>query len=137
MLRAYLTGDDAEYERLTNRPDPVSFQDGFSALVTTAFVQAVHRRFGQNRMLADVIQFVAQVRARYLNDPHLLDPYEAEKLIWAALGDQQVAAELNDEAKARGQLLLLPALIDEQNPDQSGIDELLTAARNQAENLPG
>jgi hypothetical protein len=62
-LRAYLVGDDDEYDRLCERPDPVDFQTGFSALVTTAFVEAVNRRFGKDRLVADVVRFVAWTRA--------------------------------------------------------------------------
>jgi hypothetical protein len=135
MLRAHLNGDKAEHDRLAAEPDPPDFQPGFNALVATAFVEAVNRRFGRDRLLADIVRFVAHMRAEFLRDPDLLDPIAAEKLIQAALGDQQAAAELDDDAKARGQVFLLPALVDEAKLDRDGVDGLLTTARNQTDNL--
>jgi hypothetical protein len=136
-LRASLVGDLDEYERLCAASDPVDFQAGFSALVTTAFVEAAGRRFGKDRMVADVVRFVALTRARKLEDPDLLDPRGAESLIRAALGDSMAIADLDDEAKARGQVILLHTLIDEARLDGAGRDEFLDRARERAERLVG
>jgi hypothetical protein len=42
MLRAYLVGDDAEYDRLGQRPNPPDHQPEFNALVAAAFVEAAN-----------------------------------------------------------------------------------------------
>jgi hypothetical protein len=132
MLRAYLVGDDAELDRLSKMPD----QPGFNALVATTFVAAVKRRFGADLSTADLVRLVANVRAHHLEDPDLLDPLGAERLIRVALGDQQLAAQLDNETKARGQVLLLPVLVDAEDLDDADLDQLLADARRAADNLP-
>lgn len=135
MLRAHLTGNDVEYTRLGAGPAPADFQPGFNALVATSFVDVANLRFGMNRPMPAIIQFVASVRAEYIEEPDLLDPIAAERLLRAALGDTQAVINMDDETKARGQAFLLPALVEEL--DDAQLDALLIRARNQAENLPG
>jgi hypothetical protein len=133
-LRAFLTDDQQEYDRLTERLDQTSAWAGYSALLGSAFFDAVHRRFAPTWVAADVIRFVAGVRARGIEDPNQLDPQHAERLIRTALGDGSVD-DLDDEIKS-AQIILLPALIDEERPDAAGLEEILAQARTRADSLP-
>ena len=47
-----------------------------------------------------------------------------------------MAATLDNETKARGQILLLPALVDVEDLDDADLDQLLSHARREADNLP-
>ena len=72
---------------------------------------------------------------RKIEEPELLDPRGAERLIQAALGDSTAIAGLDDETKARGQVILLHTLINEARLDGAGLDEFLDRAREYAEQL--
>ncbi len=133
-LRAYLTDDWQEYDRLTKRLDETGSWSGYGALFGSAFFDAVNRKFAPTWTVAGVIRFVATVRARYVEDPDQLDPRAAERLIQAALGAGSTA-ELDDEIKS-AQLILLPALIDDERPDAAALEDILILARERAVNLP-
>jgi hypothetical protein len=133
-LRAFLNDDQREYDRLAERLDQTSAWLGYSALVGSAFFDAVSRRFIPNWTVGDVIRFVAGVRAHFIEDPNELDPKHAERLIRTALGDGSID-DLNDEIKAT-QVILLPALIDEERPDAARLEEILAQARKRAGSLP-
>lgn len=133
-LRAYLTDDQDEYERLIERVEQAGNLRGYSALFGSAFFDAVNRRFAPTWTIADIIRFVANVRAKYIEDPDQLDPQHAERLIRTALGDGSID-DLDDEVRST-QIILLPALIDEERPDRVALDGLLTQARLRADHLP-
>jgi hypothetical protein len=138
LLRAYLTNNDVECERLDPKLDSVDYRNGFALLVATAFVEAVRRRFGENRRsLADIVRFVAKARSSFVEDADLLDPVSAELLVQGALGDRSAVADMNDQTKALGQLILLFALVNDEDLDDEGMNEFLAKVQNQAEGLPG
>src|SRR4051794_8988428 len=85
-LRAYLAGDFDQYERLYERLDRQAARTTYLALIDAAFFEAVDRRFAKNGTRADVIEFVADVRARSDNLGEI-DALTAERLIRAVLGD--------------------------------------------------
>ena len=68
-LRAYLTDNEREYERLVDHLKQTDELDCYSALLGSAFFDAVNRRFAPTGTVVDVIGFVAAVRARYINSP--------------------------------------------------------------------
>jgi hypothetical protein len=133
-LRAFLTDDQQEFDRLSDRLDRTSAWLGYSALVGSAFFDVVNRRFAPSWTVGDVIRFVAGVRAHFIEDPNELDPKHAERLIRTALGDGLIE-DLTDEIKA-AQVILLPALIDEERPDAARLEEVLAQARKRADSLP-
>src|SRR5690554_3982902 len=81
-LRAVLVGDLEEFERLVP-----TVGAGYDALFAGAFVEAVVRRFGRTRSKADIVRYVAAVRAGRSGEPPDLDPMAAERLLRAALGE--------------------------------------------------
>lgn len=134
-LRAYLEGDLAGYERTIGALQRHDDVDGFAVIATTAFVEAVRRRFEPGWKRGDVVRFVAGVRARWGGATDQIDPLDAEILVRAALGDER-PDDLDDTAKA-AQIHLLTALISDENPDRAGMDRILTRAREQAARIPG
>jgi len=84
-----------------------------NALVAEAFVGAVNQYFGKDHLITDIARSVAHARTQYLEDLNLLDPLGTERLHRTTLGDEKAATKLDDEIKARGQVLALPVLINE------------------------
>jgi hypothetical protein len=128
-LHAHLVGEYDEFERLCARPEMLDAKTGLDTLHAATFIESVHRRFDQQRSTAEIIQFVAAVRARL--DPETadeLDPGRAERLIKVTLGEMPPDPDLDDTAKAL-QIPLLNALIADERLDDSGLKELLTKAR--------
>jgi hypothetical protein len=127
-LRAYLAGDADEWERLHQQLIESSGPNQYSEFVYAAFVTAVRRRFSPTWTRPDVIRFVAAVRAQLSEDAHVLDPKTAENLIRRAL-DDVVIDNAEQEAKARAQLLLLAALIEDEQLDGAELDQFLGTVR--------
>jgi hypothetical protein len=131
-LRAYLAGDFDSHKRLFGQLDRAAAQTGYMALLTAAFFEAVDRRFAENGTTADVIDFVANVRARHLRDADEIDQRTAERLILAIFTDEEID-DLDAETKVNAQIILLFALIAEERFDDSALDEFLAEARKLAD----
>jgi hypothetical protein len=131
-LRTYLAGDFDSHKRLFGQLDRTAAKTGYTALLTAAFFEAVDRRFAQDGTTADVVEFVADVRARHLKDADEIDPRAAERLILAIFTDEEVN-DLNTETKVSTQIILLYALITDARLDDAGLDGFLAEARKLAD----
>jgi hypothetical protein len=131
-LRAYLAGDFDSHKRLFGQLDRTAAKTGYTALLTAAFFEAVDRRFAQNGTTTDVVEFVADVRARHLKDADDIDPRAAERLILAMFTDEDVD-DLDTETKVSTQIILLYALITDARLDDAGLDGFLAEARKLAD----
>lgn len=130
-LRAQLAGDFAEYERLWAQLDPQTARTGYTSLVAAGFFEAVDRRFAKNGAIAspaEVVGFVGDVRTRSDRVADELDPKIAERLVMFALGEGSIA-DLDDETVAGTQMLLLAALIADEDLDDAGLDEFMAEVR--------
>jgi hypothetical protein len=126
-LRALLTGDFEGYKQMIRSLGTEESRD-FLALVAAAFLEAVDRRFGTADLPGAVAEWVGAIRSESATAAQAIDPVTAEQVILLTLGLTQ-ASELSGKQIRDAQLLLLPALVDEQHLDSTGIDELLAAAR--------
>ena len=127
-LRANLAGDNDEFRRLWAQLDRQAAKTGYMALLAAAFFEAVDRRFGQNGTTADVIQFVASLRARLGKDADAINPTVAERLIQDALGHGSID-DLTEEEIVATKVILLNALISEERLDDAGLDDFMATAR--------
>jgi hypothetical protein len=138
-LRAYLSAESddeaAEAQQLIQRLAMAATAEGIGELVYAAFVVAARRRFSPTWAHAEIIRFVAGVRALLSERPDALDARAAEHQLRAALGEKQ-AGYPDEEARARAQVVLLDALIQSAELDDAGLDELLAQGRRLADNLP-
>jgi predicted nucleic acid-binding protein len=134
VLRALLRDDMDRYRQLFDGLDRAQARKGYPALVTAAFIEAVERRFGTTWQPADIVTFVADVRARSDLAATGLDPDAAERVILTVLG-QQTTRDLPREAVTRAKLVLLAGLISDAGLDEAGLDEFLAAARKLADQL--
>jgi hypothetical protein len=114
--------------------DRAEAKKGYPALVTAAFIEAVERRFGTSSQPADIVAFVADVRARSDRLASRLDPDVSERAIQAVLGEGTVRG-LDKEAVTGAKLLLMAGLIADARLDDAGLDEFLAAARKLADQL--
>jgi len=135
-LRAHLAGDFDEYQRLWARLDPETTRTGYMTLVTTAFFEAVKRRFTEADPTSDIIEFVAQTRAQFEQDDQPIDPHVAERLIGSVIGDESID-DLNAETVASVQMVLLTALILDEQLDDAELDAFLAKARTTGDRLMG
>jgi hypothetical protein len=133
-LRAFLTLQPDEAERLTEQLAAVGALDGYGALVYAAFVTAIRRRFSPTWTIPYVIRFVATARARLLKNEIEIDPRAAEILMRRALGDS-IVAELDEEARTRAQIFLLGEMVVDEQLDDAGLDAFLATARVLADQL--
>lgn len=65
VLRAFLTGDFDEHDRLAEDLRLTPGQGDSPILIGTAFFEAVDRRFTNGYRRADIIRFVADARKRF------------------------------------------------------------------------
>jgi hypothetical protein len=133
-LRALLSDDMDRYRQLFSGLDRTEAKKGYSALVTAGFVEAVERRFGPSYQGADIVEFVASVRARSDQVAAELDPDVAERVIRVVLEDAPVD-DLSRNAITGAQLLLLIGLIADAQLDGQELDQFLAGARKLADQL--
>lgn len=127
-LRAALDGDVDAFDRLHTEHRGV-VDDGFTALMATAFVRATRQQFGQEWSIPDVIRFVGAVRTRFsVSD---LSPTVAEEMLLAALRSAPMRIGSDDRELGYVQITLLAALVDSLDNRQCGL--LLRQARADAE----
>lgn len=130
-LRALL-GRDPEYEQLTRQLAEDEEEDGYGQLALAAFTRAVRRRFGRQWQPADVIGYVAALRARLLRSETELEPRITEDLIRQAL-EARPAPQRGSTAIAEALLLVLTDLA----PGPDGLDVFLHQARAEASAMSG
>src|SRR5215467_771184 len=91
-LHAYLavrSGDEAdEAERLFKLLTRPGAAEGIGELLYAAFLIAARRKFSPTWTLADVVRFVADIRAQSSDEPDIIDPAAAEHQLRAALGER-------------------------------------------------
>jgi hypothetical protein len=133
-LRAHLAGDAEEYQRLWKRLDRDAAKVGYMALLAAAFFEAVDRRFAKDGTVADVIEFVAEVRARLGDNADEIDPGVAERLIKDALGDGTTEG-LDEETIVATKVMLLTALISDMQLDGLRLDEFMATSRELGDRL--
>lgn len=131
-LRAYLSGNFDEHDRLHRQLDPVAARSGYNALISAAFCEAVERRFANDGTPADVVEFVGNVRARSEQLSQEIDPRTAERLILAVYTDEEID-DIDGNTRLGTQFLLLAALVVEENLDDKGVDKVVASARTLAD----
>lgn len=137
VLRAQLTGQHDEHLRLVRELEPDEANRQYAALVAGAFIVAVERRFIRDGNFADeseVIDFVAQVRAKNADMPDAIDPQLAESLILHLLEKGSVK-EADADIKFGHQLVLLAALAGEEQLSGDELAAFISEARSIAEDL--
>jgi hypothetical protein len=133
-LRAQLAGDLEEHRQLLADLDGQADRQGYSAMLTAAFHNAVDLRFTRESTLDEVTAFVAGVRGRSERLAAALDLRIAERVIVAAVGGDYVH-DLDPAERIKMKMLLLAGLIADMHRDDAGLDEFVGQARAFADEL--
>lgn len=136
VLRALLTEDLDTYSRLHTGLD-AGQRRALAVVLTVAFNQAAAQRFGDERTPADIIEFVAEARARYPRAGEAVPAEDAEAVIRAALGEDDLIDQLNGHAFGAAQTAMLFALTRDGETTSDTVDALLACAAEQAEDYLG
>jgi hypothetical protein len=132
VLRAFLTRDFSTYQSLREGLD-ASQRQAFAVVLAAAFTSAATRRFGERPPTADVIGFVAEARASYPTAAGILSAEDAETVIRASTGDDDLIGTLDGRRSGAAQTAMLFALTRENEAPAAAIDALLAEAATQAE----
>jgi hypothetical protein len=131
-LRMLLTEDISTFRRLHSGLDAGQRQ-AFGVVLAVAFNEAAVARFGEQHAPADVIEFVAEARARYPTFDDVVSAEEAETVLRAALGEEDLLDTLSGYAFGAAQAAMLFALTHETGQARDTIEPLLASAAGQAE----
>jgi hypothetical protein len=132
VLRAYLFGDQALQQELQAGLVSPAARTRYATLVAAAFFEAVDRRFAAGGTAADVIAFVADVRARSERVAAGIDPQAAERLIRSALTEEDVS-DLDAETRGGIFIVVLMALVSDEHFSGDELDAFLAEARKTAD----
>jgi hypothetical protein len=102
-------------------------------VLTAAFTKAASQRFGEKPQAADVIEFVAEARAQYPTVGGIVPAEDAETVILASTGDDDLIGVLDGRRSGAAQTAMLFALTRENEAPVAAIDALLAEAATQAE----
>lgn len=130
-LRAHLEGQEHAVQRAYEQLTGPHAMDGLAELVYAAFLIAARRKFSPTWNRAQVVLFVARLRALFSKEPELLDPLTAEYELRRVLGED-IPTSPDTGAGATARLILLDALIQSLNLDDKEIWSLLIEARENA-----
>jgi hypothetical protein len=133
-LRAYLQGNQALQEELYERITTLDAKTRYTRLLATAFFEAVNRRFGGRDSAAEVIEYVADVRARSPRLGEQIDPGAAERLIRRALTDVDVS-DIDSRMRGRIFIVFLAAMVSDAHYDDGQLEGLLAEAREAADDV--
>ncbi|AVT32263.1 hypothetical protein C6361_25540 [Plantactinospora sp. BC1] len=125
-VRTLVRGDNEANERIEAQLDGEGW-DGFPRFLAALFFLAVDRRFGEDATSAEVIRFVADLRAGLADDAPAIDAQDAEALIKANIDPD---ADYDIEPSSIGKIqaaVTYKVLTDEQLTDEE-LDSFLTEA---------
>jgi len=136
VLRGWLTADgETAKGSFSEQVALAGDANGVGMLLYAAFLIAARRRFTPQWTRAEVISYVAQLRAKLQSDdPGLLDPMTAEDELRAALGEPVTAThELGFVAAAR--IFILVDIVLRLDLDDVALTDLIDQARDSANQM--
>ena len=133
-LRAQLSGNSSEHQRLVREFAGRDDRVAYSALVHAAFLEAVGRRFPKQSQASDVIEYVTDVRSRAGAISAAVDPRVGEQLILEALG-WGTTDNIDSRTSSTAMLFLLTALVADERLDGAGLEQFLARAMENADYL--
>ncbi|MEU6036393.1 hypothetical protein ABZ801_13370 [Actinomadura sp. NPDC047616] len=131
-LRALLSGNFEEYDRLSVQIEEVDDSRSYTALVAAAFFKAAYQRFVKAGSIDDVVEYVGDVRSRFAGVADQLDPRTAERVILATVADENID-DLDGRTIMATEFLLLAALVADRNFDEVELNDFLSEARKLAD----
>jgi hypothetical protein len=133
-LRAQLSGNSSEHQRLLKEFNSRDARVAYSALVHAAFIEAVGHRFTKQSQTSSIIEYVADVRSRVEEIAGAVDPRVGEQLILEVLG-RGTTDGIDSRTSSTAMLFLLTALIADEGMDDAALDQFIAMARKTADYL--
>jgi hypothetical protein len=136
VLRGWLTADgEMARASLSEQLAAEGDANGLGTLVYAGFVIAARRRFTPQWTRAEVIAYVARLRAEMqAEDPGLVDPLTAEDELRAALGDPVTATHEAGFVAAAKLFIMIDILVD-LDLDARAMTDLLGEIRASADHM--
>jgi hypothetical protein len=135
VLRGWLTGDGELARESFGGQLAAGDANGLGMLIYAGFVIAARRRFTPQWTRAEVIAYVARLRAEMqAEDPGLVDPLTAEDELRAALGDPVTATHEAGFIAAAKLFIMIDILVGLDLDDQA-MTKLLGEIRASADHL--
>lgn len=128
-LRALLTRDMETFRRLHAALD-ADERRASAALLTATFYKAANDKFGKSVSPADIIEFVSEARAQYVG-PDAVNAENAERVIRAALGEEEQVDAMDSYAFGEAQTAMLLAIVRSSQLSDDQIDALLDTSAQQ------
>lgn len=136
-LHAQLAGrSPEEHLRLFNELDETD-NVGYAALLAAGLFEAIQRRFAKNNEVSDrseIIDFIAEARAKSDESSDALNPDVAERIILHALGKGSLSG-IDDDIVLGHQVVLLSALTARENYSESELNAFMAQIREDAEEM--
>jgi hypothetical protein len=123
FVRSLVRGDYDATDEYEKRLDEQGWSD-FPKFLSAAFFLAVERRFPRGFNQADVIHFVADLRAHGRPGAPEFDPSAAEAMIGAVL-NPSIDFDLHQEAIGQIQTLVVHKVLADENLDDAELDQFL------------
>ncbi|HEY3682718.1 MAG TPA: hypothetical protein VGL93_06740 [Streptosporangiaceae bacterium] len=135
-FRAHLRGDRQEWNRLNEALDrsPATTEPYF-AFLTALFAMAVQRRFGNAPTDDEIIDFVADLRSREDVLADRLSADATERMITMIVRDDVMTDDIPRQQTIDIRMGVLTAIIRDEAPDATEIEDLLKGSRALADGL--
>jgi hypothetical protein len=137
-LKALLSRQVDEHQRLIDeieREEGPDARERHSALIAAGMFEAAEKRFIRNGKYApnnEVVSYIAEVRSRNEAAAEDLNPAIAERVLLTAL-DQGDTDGIDADTVVMAQLLLMAALVGDEEYSEAELDEFLKQVRRTAD----
>jgi hypothetical protein len=125
-FRTLVRGDNATNDQIEAKLDAEGW-DGFPRFLAALFFVAVDRRFGEDATRADVIKFVADMRAGLGDDGPEVNAEAAENLIFSII-DPSVDYDIHPQMIGRIQAATVNKVLAEGDLTDQELDAVLSEA---------
>lgn len=132
-IRAYVTVDMPEFERLSNLLSPGD-REARGTLISASLYLAAEKRFSGSDSRPDIILFVSSLRERSAEMADLIDPRAAERILLAVVADENID-DIDDSVKNSHFGPMLVGLIVEAGMNDAELDRFLEEARDLADSM--
>jgi hypothetical protein len=106
ILRAMAGADFDRQKELSNALHASGDLEGYGDVTAAAFYVAIRRQFPRRYSAEDVIRLVADARTMFDYSGEVINPQSAEKVVRAALGEHELAADIGDAEVVQTQIIV-------------------------------
>jgi hypothetical protein len=137
-IRAFLSAENERFHRL-NQALGQSPEDakGYLVLIFATFVEAVGHRFSAETPQAEVIEYVADVRARSADAADRIEPDKAERVIRTVFDDSVPTGDVEPGERTELEMVLALAIVSDAELAGPDLDGFLDRARKRGEEMLG